>query len=188
MTPVTKRVLGWGAATVIAAGGAMVGAFEGTRLEAYQDIAGVWTVCIGHAGKYAFPGAKYTISECMAIFREDAEKHFNEMRCITAPMPLHSTVAVFSMFFNFGGQLCNSTLVRQINQGLPPETYCQQILRWDNARVNGVLRPVRGLTTRRQQEHALCLGWGQWFESQEIYRQQMMLSPRTTTLSYFAIF
>lgn len=171
MHAVTKRVLGWGAGVAIAAGGAMLAAFEGTKLEAYQDIAGVWSVCTGHAGRYAYPGARYTPEQCNEIFVQDAIKHYAEMRCITAEMPLHSTVALFSMFFNFGGRLCDSTLVRKINAGLPPSQYCPEILRWDKARVNGVLRPVTGLTRRRRQEHDLCLGFGRWFESQAIYKQ-----------------
>ena len=34
---------------------------------------------------------------------------------------------------------------------------CDAFLSWDKARVNGVLRPVKGLTARRQRERTACL-------------------------------
>lgn len=165
MAPLTKRVVGWGLAAIIAASAPIIARWEGKRNEAYRDIAGIWTVCYGETrSKYAFPGAKYTDRECLDMLTESIIIHYGEMRrCVHAPQTLWETVATLSMFYHFGGtKMCPSTFVKMINAGEPPEAYCPQILRWNQARVGGVMQPVRGLTLRKQDEYQLCLGTSPW--------------------------
>lgn len=182
MTPAVKHGLKWGVTVVFAASAALIGAWEGKRNETYLDVVGVKTVCFGSTNpKYAVMGKRYTDQECLDILQEDVEKHYGEMqRCVHHPMPLHSTVAVLSMFFNMGGtKMCASTLVRQINAGLPPTTYCEQIPRWNQA--GGKI--WQGLVNRRADERLLCLGQGKWMQ---VVRDVLGNLP-PTKLIYFTV-
>lgn len=74
-------------------------------------------------------------------------------QCVTAPLAQHEYDAYVSLAYNIGSTaFCNSTLVRLLNAG-DYAGACQQILRWDKFKG----QPVRGLTLRRQREHALCI-------------------------------
>lgn len=165
MSPFVKRIVGWGLAAIVAASAPIIARWEGKRNETYRDVAGVLTVCYGETRpKYAYIGARYTDSQCLDILTESIILHYQEMRrCVHAPQSLWETVATLSMFYHFGGtKMCPSTFVRMINAGEPPEAYCPQILRWNNALVNGVMQPVKGLTLRKQDEYALCMGNSPW--------------------------
>lgn len=165
LNKVTKRIVGWGIAVVVAAATPIIARWEGKSNVAYKDIAGVWTVCYGETRrKYAYEGARYTDRQCLDMLTESIILHYQEMRrCVHAPQSLWETVATLSMFYHFGGtKMCPSTFVRMINAGNPPEAYCPQILRWNNAVVNGVMQPVRGLTLRKQDEYNLCMGNSPW--------------------------
>lgn len=75
-------------------------------------------------------------------------------RCVQVPMFQHEYDAYVSLTYNIGqGAFCSSTLVRKLNAGDYPGA-CAEILRWDKFKG----RPLRGLTLRRQREHALCIG------------------------------
>lgn len=165
MRPIVKRVVGWGIAAIVAAASPIIARWEGKRNEAYQDVAGVWTVCYGETRKkYAFPGARYTDRQCLDMLTESVIIHYNEMKLhVKAPQTLWEASATLSMFYNFGTtKMKNSTFVRKINAGAPPEEYCPEILKWDKATVNGVLTRLRGLTLRRQDEYNLCMGNSVW--------------------------
>lgn len=74
-------------------------------------------------------------------------------QCVTVPLTQHEYDAYVSLAYNIGSAaFCNSTLVRLLNAG-DYAGACQQILRWDKFKG----QPVRGLTLRRQREHALCI-------------------------------
>lgn len=173
MTPFTKRVLGWSTAAVVAASAGIIGAWEGMRTHAYLDVANIPTICYGST-KGVRLGDTKTESECLELLSEEIAEHYRGVKsCVTRHVPLHVTVALTSLAYNVGvPRFCSSTLVRLINQGAPPEVYCQQFDRW--VYVNG--KVVRGLENRRRDEKQLCLGSGRWMPRQ------------TTTLSYFAIF
>lgn len=171
MRPLVKRVVGWGIAAIVAATTPIIARWEGKRNETYRDVVGVWTVCYGETRKkYAFPGAKYTDRQCLDMLTESITLHYEEMKLyVKAPQTLWATAATLSMFYNFGAtKLKDSTFVRKINAGLPPEEYCPEILRWNKARVNGQLVVLRGLTFRRTDEYNLCLGRGPWKTSPTI--------------------
>lgn len=149
-----KRYIALAAAGVIAAAAAIVAPWEGRELVPYRDLVGVATVCYGHTGNVE--DRRYTPAECEALLQSDLADHWRGVsRCIHAPLAEHEAAAVLSWTFNVGvGAACGSTLIRQINAGLPAETWCRQLLRWDYA---GGKR-VRGLTRRRQAEYQTCIG------------------------------
>lgn len=70
------------------------------------------------------------------------------------PLHQHEWDAYVSLTFNIGsGAFCKSTLVQKLRAG-DYAGACEQILRWD--RFNG--KPLPGLTKRRAEEHAKCVG------------------------------
>ena len=72
------------------------------------------------------------------------------------PLYQHEWDAFVSLTFNIGsGAFCKSTLVHELRKTPPNYTgACAQILRWD--KFQG--RPLAGLTKRRAQEYAKCMG------------------------------
>ena len=85
-----------------------------------------------------------------------ADTFQREMRACIGDVPLHQHEwdAYVSLTFNIGsGAFCKSTLVQKLRAG-DYAGACAQILRWD--RFQG--KPLAGLTKRRAQEHAQCVG------------------------------
>lgn len=84
---------------------AVVGAFEGIRLNAYPDPATKgppWTVCYGET-KGVKPGDKHTLDECKAMLRASLEGYaIGIERCITAPLTDERYVALVSFAYNVG--------------------------------------------------------------------------------------
>lgn len=144
------------ALSVAAALAAFIAPWEGRELVPYRDIVGVWTVCEGVTAEAVDPGRTYTDAECDALTTDAVARHLRGVAvCIHKPLTEGQWVAVGSWTYNVGiGAACGSTLVRQINAGLPAETWCRQLLRWDYA--GG--KKVRGLTRRRQAEYRICIG------------------------------
>lgn len=132
---------------------AFIAPWEGLEVKPYRDIVGVLTWCYGETR--GTPKAEYTRAECEALLADGVGQFHAEMaRCIKRPLTEPQWVAVLSWSYNVGtGAACGSTLVRQINGGLPATTWCKQLLRWDFA--NG--RRVRGLTNRRNAEFRECI-------------------------------
>ena len=148
-----KVAAGGGVLAVVLAAAAFIAPWEGLRLRPYFDIVGVLTWCYGETR--GAPKSEYTKAECDALLADGVgEFHAAMRRCIKRPLTENQWVAVTSWAYNVGtGAACGSTLVRQINAGLPPETWCRQLLRWN--RAGG--RVVSGLTNRRQAEYEVCI-------------------------------
>lgn len=131
-------------------------------LQAYRDIAGIPTACDGLT-KGIRMGQRYTEAQCAAMLDQALAEHAaGMMRCspglaLSIPGRDHVRAAALSLTYNIGvAGYCGSTAAREFNAGRI-RAGCDAILRWDKARVGGVLRPVRGLTMRRQRERAECL-------------------------------
>lgn len=143
-------------AAVGAAAVALVGGFEGLRLNAYPDPATrgpPWTVCFGstHGVK---PGDRHTLDECKAMLSRDLEIYAVGIEgCVKVPLPDTRYVALVSFAYNVGvGAACKSSVVQNINAGRPKEG-CDALLKWN--RAAGIVFP--GLTRRRAAERELCL-------------------------------
>lgn len=131
---------------------------EGVRHEPYRDIAGVMTVCMGHTGGDIVPGKRYSQAECDALLVKGATKHGRGvLACTKVPLNQNQYEAFTRFTFNVGVKAyCNSSLLKKLNAG-DYSGACDGLLAWNKARVNGVLRPVAGLTKRRQSERVQCL-------------------------------
>lgn len=131
-------------------------------LAAYRDIAGIPTACDGLT-KGIRMGQRFTEAQCTALLETALIEHAaGVMRCtpgLALDLPRRDNVrfAAISMAYNIGvGAWCGSTARRLVNAG-QIRAACDAFLPWDKARVGGVLRPVKGLTRRRQRERAECL-------------------------------
>lgn len=135
-----------------------VGGWEGTRLEAYQDIVGVWTICSGET-RGVQPGEVRTRAECEESLRGIVlEYRAGLHRFLTdetrrVRLPPTRDVAFSSLAVNVGIHGAgNSTAVRRLNRG-DIRGSCEALTWWNKA--GG--RVIRGLVNRRTEEKALCL-------------------------------
>ena len=154
-----KKLLFTAGAGSIAVAGVLASWHEGRVYTQYFDPAGIATVCEGITGRDVVPGKVYTDAECDAL----RDKHLRVARAavrrvITVPLTEWQEAALIDFTYNVGGAaLAQSTLARKFNAS-DIEGGCLELNRWVNARVNGELRALKGLVTRRGVETWLCLG------------------------------
>lgn len=160
----------------------LVKSFEGipdgdpstVNIDAYLCPADVWTIGWGHAivhegqqlkgaaakalARQLYPGG-ITMDQAVALLRADLLKFCaGVQRLVTLPVNDLQFGGLLAFAFNAGlGALGQSTLLRKLNAG-DVAGAAEEFLRWDKARVNGVLKPLAGLTRRRRAERALFLG------------------------------
>jgi lysozyme len=101
-------------------------------------------------------GDRITVERALIRLLADADKFQSELKaCIgDVPMHQHEWDAYVSWAYNVGtGAACRSTLVRKLKAGDYPGA-CRELLRWDKQAG----KALPGLTKRRQQEYAQCMG------------------------------
>lgn len=128
---------------------------EGYRDTAYVPVQGdVPTIGFGTT-QGVKPGDKITPPQALARALTDIQKFEGAIKqCVTVPLHQHEYDAYTSLAYNIGSTaFCGSTLVKRLNTQDYPGA-CAEILRWD--RFKG--KPLAGLTNRRKQENAQCLG------------------------------
>lgn len=140
--------------------------WEGTRYQAYYDLAGVPTVCQGYTGKGIIFGKTYSPEECRAFLHKELVVHSNGvLGCITQPLKQNEHDAFTLFAYNVGvSGFCNSRAAKTFNSGNVVEA-CKALYRspsgkpvWSYAQVDGVPTFVQGLYNRRRYEAAMCLG------------------------------
>lgn len=132
--------------------------FEGLELESYRDIAGIWTIGYGHTGPEVGIDQHISEQEAEALLRHDLvsrEKAVSGL--VNVPLNQFEFDALVSFVYNVGiGAFTRSTARRRLNKG--DREGAADALTWFNkATVQGVLRPVAGLTRRRAAERSLFL-------------------------------
>lgn len=139
------------------AGLELIKSFEGFRAEPYKDLAGVWTVGYGSTHGVTEHTPRITAIDGEKLLRDDlnsAEHLVTTM--IKVPLTSNQFSALVSLVFNCGGAPLRGTLGKRLNMG---DYHGASLIfeKWNNARVNGVLTPINGLTKRRLAEKALFL-------------------------------
>jgi len=152
-----KRGLQAGVGGIVLASGVLltnIGQREGNVTTTYTDMAGIPTACAGVTGPGVIPGKTYTPAECKEMTAKAVEAHGRRLlACINVPINQDYYEALASWAYNIGtSAACKSTLVRKLNTGAY-RLACDELLRWNQ--VGG--KVVRGLTARRNQEHAQCV-------------------------------
>ena len=135
--------------------------FEGLKLSAYLDSAGIPTIGIGTIkypdGRKVRMGDVCTKEQALAWAKHDAERFEKAL----SPM-VPSTVtqqqfdALLLLMYNIGEDgLRGSTVMRLVKKNPTDPAIKPAWLSWNKARVNGKLKEVRGLTIRRGKEYAM---------------------------------
>lgn len=133
---------------------------EGLRQFAYYDPPGILTVCYGHTGADIIKGRKYSTPECDKYLSDDMRAAINTVeRCIPG-LPVNVLAAFGDAVYNLGPTIAcdkkHSTAARYLHAGKLIEA-CNQLPRWNKARVLGVMVELPGLTKRRGVEKEVCL-------------------------------
>lgn len=136
-------------------GFALTRSFEGLRLTAYQDSAGVWTIGYGHTGPEVHAGLRITESEAEALLRANLAASVECVReAVQVPLLQHQFDALVDFCFNAGrGSLLGSALLRDVNRG-DFEGAAAQFGLW----VHAGGKVIPGLARRRATEVALFSG------------------------------
>ena len=140
------------------AGLAIIKRYEGCQLSAYRCPAGIPSIGFGHT-KGVKMGDKISQGEADELLLEDIEGTEDELNRLL--QGVKTNVNQFSAFvsfaFNLGvPALKGSTLLKRHLAG-DISGAANEFLRWNRARVKGVLMVLPGLTKRRAAERALYL-------------------------------
>src|SRR4051812_24595227 len=134
--------------SINAAGLALVRAYEGLRLEAYQDTFGIWTIGYGHT-RGVKPGDSISAGQAEQLLEADLTEAEQAVAGLTrVPLTDNQFSALVSFVFNEGANaFARSTLLRKLNEGgysLVPA--CLKSWIFDNGKV------LPGLVKRRAAE------------------------------------
>lgn len=134
----------------------LVKTMEGCRLDAYQDIAGIWTIGYGQTGTDVKPGLRWTQAQADVALIHDLDRRSAALgELVTRPIGHNQFSALLSLSYNIGIEaLRNSSALRHVNAGefaAVPDS----IKLWNKAKINGELKVSPGLAGRRAVECAL---------------------------------
>jgi lysozyme len=126
--------------------------FESCKLQAYQDVRGIWTIGWGHTGTDVYDGLTITQDQANSLLLQDTQNAVNHVNSlVTVSITQGQFDALCSFAYNVGcGALAGSQLLRLLNSGNIAGASAQ-FPAWSHA--NGVIVP--GLLRRRQAEQAL---------------------------------
>lgn len=133
---------------------------EGLRQVAYYDPPGILTVCYGSTTNVE-AGKRYSIEECRGRLDAEMTAAIETVdRCVPG-LPPHVLAAFGDAVYNLGPRIAcdtkNSTAARLLKAN-DVAAACNQLPRWNKARIAGVMTELPGLTKRREAERRLCLG------------------------------
>lgn len=131
---------------------------EGFRSEAYRPLPqDVYTIGFGTTkhedGSSIKPGERITREQADLYLRNDLRLFVKQIsNCIKVPITEYEFNSYVSLSYNIGSSaFCNSTLVKQLNQG-NYDMACDEILKWNKFKG----KELQGLTNRRKQEYKEC--------------------------------
>jgi lysozyme len=140
-----------------AAGVAIIKRFESLKLQAYLCPAGKWTVGWGHTGPDVHSGLVITEAKAEQLLRDDLNRFEVAVAQLCPVAGEGQFSALVSFAFNVGVENLRSSTLRKLHNSGDEAGAALQFARWNKARVNGRLRVLAGLTTRRSAEAALYL-------------------------------
>lgn len=133
---------------------------EGLRQYAYYDPPGILTVCYGHTGADVVAKRLYSLDECKAVLNSDMKLAVAQVEHCAPGLPAPVLAAFADAAYNIGATVAcdryKSTAARMLYAG-DLVGACNQLPRWDKARVGGVMVALPGLSKRRAAERDLCL-------------------------------
>lgn len=142
--------------TIIKEGLELIKRWEGLRLEAYQDVGGVWTIGYGHTSAAGAPrvtpGLKITAAEAERILLKDLENVKKDLySLVKVPLNPYQEASLMSWLYNLGkSKVAKSTLIRELNKG-NYDRVPQELAKW----VYVGKKKYQGLVNRRNAEIGL---------------------------------
>ena len=131
---------------------------EGLRQYAYYDPPGILTVCYGST-KDVQAGKRYSLAECRARLDKDMTEAIDAVEQCVPGLPAEVLAAFGDAVYNLGPKVAcdthNSTAARLLLAGNLAAA-CDQLPRWNKARIAGVAVELPGLIRRRAAAQALC--------------------------------
>ena len=123
--------------------------FEGLRLEAYEDPAGVLTIGYGHTGSDVFEGDRISKYWAESTLKKDVMEVERQIDELDLDLTQGQLDALVSFTFNLGiGRLKSSTLLKVIREGGSKNAIKKEFKRW----VYAGGKRLRGLERRREWE------------------------------------
>lgn len=136
--------------------------YEGLKLKAYLDSASIATIGIGTIkypnGKKVKLGDTCTKEQAIEYAKHDLDAFEDNLNALTVGVPLKQNQydAALLLQYNIGaGAFSKSTVLKLIKANPNDPKIEAAWLQWNKARVNGVLKPIKGLTNRRMGEYKL---------------------------------
>ncbi|WP_347709332.1 lysozyme [Acinetobacter sp. NIPH1876] len=136
----------------------LIASFEGTKLKAYDDGVGVWTIGIGTTvypnGVKVKKGDSCTLDQAKTYFAHDLKRFEASVNnLVKVPLSQNQFDALVSLVYNIGsGNFASSTLLKKLNA----KDYAgaaDQFPRWNK----GGGKVMKGLVRRRAAERVLFL-------------------------------
>jgi len=144
--------------TINDAGLNLIKSFEGCRLAAYQDVAGIWTIGYGHI-RGVREGMTITEQQATQYLQEDLADTETAVDWMTsaAPTTNNQYAAMVSLCFNIGSGNFKTSSVLRFHLARDYASAADAFLLWDKSHVDGQLVEVQGLLNRRRAERRLYL-------------------------------
>ncbi|USR72547.1 lysozyme [Acinetobacter junii] len=136
----------------------LISSFEDTKLQAYDDGVGVWTIGIGTTvypnGVKVKKGDKCTLEQAKEYFAHDLKRFESSVNnLVKVPLSQNQFDALVSLTYNIGSTAFkNSTLLKKLN-AKDYQGAADQFPRWNK----GGGKVMKGLVRRREAERALFL-------------------------------
>jgi GH24 family phage-related lysozyme (muramidase) len=109
------------------------------------------------------PGKRYSLQECDALLTDDMRKAVAQVAACVPDAPVPVLAAFADAAFNLGPKIACDTTASTAARKLNARDWsgaCDELPKWNKARIAGQLVALPGLTKRRWNERALCLQWG----------------------------
>lgn len=128
--------------------------FEGCYLKAYKCPAGVWTIGYGTIkypdGKSVKEGEEISLYRAETLLTNEVENFAKQIKLNVNQNQFDSLV---SFCYNLGiGAFNSSTLKKKIIANPVDLSIRDEFMKWNKAKVKGVLTELKGLTNRRKAE------------------------------------
>lgn len=136
----------------------LISSFEDTKLKAYDDGVGVWTIGTGTIvypnGVKVKKGDTCTLEQAKTYFAHDLKKFEQTVNdLVVVPISQNQFDALVSLTYNIGsGAFTKSTLLRKLN-AKDYQGAADQFLVW----IRGGGKVLKGLERRREAERALFI-------------------------------
>ncbi len=156
MTPEQRTV-------VLALATALAVPCEGLRQYAYRDVTGLPTICMGATRVFERGveiGDYFSVAQCKELLTKEMLNVISAVDKCRPKLPPRVLAAFSDAAYNIGAAVAcdthKSTAARKLKAG-DYVGACNELPKWNKARVAGVLVSLPGLTKRREMERELCL-------------------------------